>query len=193
MYKKIILLSLCFTIFGCALNPEPARPKLNPTVELKDNTVVNNLGIVAINATDARESTVIGHRFLETMSPPIEIDNLAPALKEGFITMVQRRGYALSTDQAKASRFINARLLVFRSTYLPQFPVEHYKVDVAIEVTAKNKTTNFDHIYRISQKIRLTFGGDTDKQLQDDLNRVFSKLLSQIAEDSDLWNFMAKQ
>jgi uncharacterized lipoprotein YajG len=192
MCKKIILLLLCLIISSCVLNPEPARPELNPIVEFKNGSA-NKQGVIAINALDDRESTIIGHRFLETMSAPIEIDDLAPVLKKGFAAMAKYHGYTLANKSAKALRSINARLLVFRSTYLPELPAGHYQIDVAVEVVAKNEKANFTNIYRISQKVTLTLGGDSDTQLQNDLTKVFSILLSQIAHDNKLWNFIAKK
>lgn len=192
MIKKILIGVFCLFLLGCVFTV--AQIRLNPAVDFKNNMINYRQGAILINATDARENTIVGVRGREGMSAPIEVKgDLASTIKENFALMAKHYGYNLAVNQTGAMRSINARLLVLSHEFIDE-PLKfksYYRVSIAIEVTAHNGKKEFIHIYRFTQD-QIVMLMDTEQQLQERLNNALSVLLSQIANDNNLWNFLAK-
>lgn len=191
MINKCLLISLlCFGLIGCTLYV--ARPNINPTIKFNNPLPQESHGYILIKTKDARENSLVGSRGIEGVSAPVIVsDNLAPMLKNKLEVISLHNGYVISENE-KTSKQITATLLVLNDTSIYRtLPGATSKIEIAIEIIAKNTNKMYFHIYRFSKEKSFYFA-KTEANFQEDLNNAFSDFLLQIADDNNLWLFLAK-
>lgn len=184
-----VLFALLLSGCGCAVLP--AHPVLSPDLRFQENPSAVQRGNIVIHTRDDRENKRVGSRGVPGMSASISIDDLSEVLKENFETMAKQRGYT-PLSSGETSRRINVKLVTFNQSLVYKVLTFNFDIHLVMDVEATNASgARFSHLYQLSKK-RSTPIAESETKLQECFTEALSELLSTIANDKKLWNFMAK-